>query len=509
MTPDAASGPPRESGGGIWSGTYLPMTSAIMMVVAIVAFGGLALVAALSSIADDLGRVAWLPWVITGYMAAAAISVVVAGPVIDAVGARRTFRVTGVWFLVASVAAGVAPSMPALVVARVLQGFGGGLLFAVVLAAIGLAYPAHLRARALAAQSVIWGVIGLGSPALAALVLAVGGWRMILAVKIPLAAAALVTGWNRLPTTGQTPARIRVDWPGLLLLASVVVCSLVAVSQIGTRWWAAAVLLAGTVVFITTYWIYSGRAANPVLARQHITRFPLLWVHLTSGLAMLAAIGLDNYLPLYVQTTRGRSVEFAAFSLIYVTAGWSTGSVIYSRGMSHRSESDSILVGYCLIISAMALAGTAIALNWPLAALFGALALVGVSVGLISTAGLALLQASSERAEMGRVNAAHQFFRQLCVTYGVAVAGAILLFVVDVRVGDIDAVRDVISGEDVTLGEQTRDAIGAGLAWIGLVNATITVGGLVIAASLTRRVRTRDPGRGSALDRNHVESDIQ
>jgi hypothetical protein len=37
---------------------------------------------------------------------------------------------------------------------------------------------------------------------------------------------------------------------------------------------------------------------------------------------------------------------------------------------------------------------------------------------------------------------------------------------VDVQVGDIDAVRDVISGEDVALGDQTKDAVGDGLSWI-------------------------------------------
>ena len=55
----------QESKGGIWSADYLPVTLANLTIVAIAAFDGLALVAALPSIADDLGGVALLPWVIT------------------------------------------------------------------------------------------------------------------------------------------------------------------------------------------------------------------------------------------------------------------------------------------------------------------------------------------------------------------------------------------------------------------------------------------------------------
>jgi MFS family permease len=89
---------------GIWSRGYLPITVANLTVVATVGFGGLALVAGLSTIAEDLGNVRLLPWVFTGYYAASAIAVVVAGPVIDAVGVRRTFRLTGIWLFATTAA---------------------------------------------------------------------------------------------------------------------------------------------------------------------------------------------------------------------------------------------------------------------------------------------------------------------------------------------------------------------------------------------------------------------
>ena len=489
MTSTTTGHPAPAGGGGIWSAAYAQMTFAFLTVIALVAFGGLSVVAALSSIAEDLGQVGLLPWVITGYLAAASISVILAGPVIDAIGVRRTFRITGIWFFLSSAAAAAAPSMPLLITARSAQGFGGGLVFAVALSAIGLGYPHELRPRAFAAQSIVWGTLGLGSPAIAGALLALGGWRIIFLVQLPLAALALTAGWNRLPTTRERPARIQTDWVGSGLLAALIITSLAAVNQIGVRWAVVAVALGLTALIAAAYWRHSGRAPTPVLSRGHITRFPLRWVHVTSGLVMTVALGLDTYLPLYVQTTRGRSVEFAAFSLLYVTGGWTTGSLIYSRLLTKRRESDSVLLGSLTIIPATAGAGLSIALDWPLIVLFLSLGLVGISVGMSTTAGLTLIQASSAPEEMGRVTAAHQFVRQLSITYGVALAGAILFLVVDLRVGDIDSVRDVISGEEIALGTETRDAIGEGLAWISVATAVLAVVALATAVSLSRRTR--------------------
>ena len=91
---------------------------------------------------------------------------------------------------------------------------------------------------------------------------------------------------------------------------------------------------------------------------------------------------------------------------------------------------------------------------------------------------------------MGRVNSAHQFVRTLCITYGVAIGGAILLLVVDARVGDIEAVREVLAGEEVELGPATSDAIGAGLAWVTVfaaaAGAACLAGAVVLRRSTTR-----------------------
>ena len=471
---------------GIWAGRYLPVTLANLTIIAIAAFDGLAIVAALPNITKDLGDVALVPWVITAYLATSAVAVIVAGPVIDAVGVRRTFRVTGVWFLVWSAAAAAAPNLPALIAIRVMQGLGGGLVIAVALAAVGLAYPHELRPRAFAANSLVWGAMGFGGPAVAGALLTLGDWRSIFLVQLPLTGLALAVGWRSLPSTRDRPTSIRIDWTGVALLTIVTISSLVAVSEIGARWWLAGVAVVVTAWAAAAYWRHSGSVADPVLHREHLTRYPLRWVHVTSGLVLVAGLATDNYLPLYVQTTRGRSEGFAAFSLVFLTVGWTTGSVTFSRVLYRWREADVILLGGTLVVPGVVLSGLAIALDWPLAVVFAGFAVIGLSIGFVSTAGLTLLQAGSAESEMGRTNAAHQFIRTLCITYGVALGGAILLLVVDRRVGDIDAVREVLAGNDVELGAETAGAIGAGLAWTTLVTVGVAIGCFAAALRLAK-----------------------
>ena len=484
---------------GIWAGPYLPVTVANLTIVAIAAFDGLAIVAALPNIAEDLGRVGLLPWVITAYLATSAVAIIVAGPIIDAVGVRRTFRVTAVWFLVSSAAAAAAPNLALLIVARVLQGLGGGLVMAVALAAVGLAYPHELRPRAFAANSMVWGVMGFGGPALAGVVLAFGSWRSIFVAQLPVTALAIIVGWNSLPSTRERPTRIKVDWYGVSLLALLTLSSLVALSEIGSNWYVLAVGLIVTLATATIYWRHSGMSSAPVLERVHLVRFPFAGIHLTSGLVLVAAFAADNYLPLYVQTTRGRSESFAAFSLVFMVVGWTAASVFYSRRLSHRREVDVIMLGAWLIVPSTAFADLAIALDAPLGAVFSAFACIGISVGLVSTAGLTLMQASSVESEMGRVNSAHQFVRTLSITYGVAIGGAILLLVVDDKVGNIDSVRDVLAGEEIELGAATEAAIGSGVAWATAFSFAVAVACLVAAIYTQRRV-TRLASVELALD---------
>ena len=478
--------------GGIWSARYGAITVANLTVVALAAFDGLGVVAALPGIAEDLGSVSLLPWVITAYLAASAIAVLVAGPVIDAWGVRTTFRFTGVWFLVATAAAAVAPTMPVLIAARAVQGIGGGMVIAVALAGVGVAYPHELRPRAFAANSMVWGVMGFGGPAVAGVLLAFGSWRWVLLVQVPLTLLALLLGWRTLPhrTGDRTP--VRFDGRGLAIVSVITIASLVSVAQLGVRWWAVGAATGVTVAAMAVYWWHAGRAEAPLLARRHVVSSPVSLIHVGTGLVLVAGLAADNYLPIYVQINRGHSESVAAFSLVFVTVGWTVGAILFSRLAPHWTEARAAVLGGRLLVPGLVVALIGVLVDAPLIVIFAGFALVGVAIGLVATSGLTLLQSSSDPSEMGRLTSAHQFIRTLCITYAVAIGGAVLLFVVGRQVGDVEVVRDVLSGEadaaDVEVGSTTRQAVGDGLAWVLVVCVVTAVAVLGVTRRLAERI---------------------
>jgi len=479
---------------GIWSGYFLPITVANLTMVAIAAFDGLGVVVALPSIAKDLGQIALLPWVITTYLGASSIAVIVSGPIVDAVGLRRTFRFASVWFLFSTVVVTVAPTMRLLLVARALQGIGGGVVIAVVLAGIGLTYPHKLRPKAFAANSAVWGLMGFGGPAVAGLLLTFAGWRFIYAAQIPLTLLAIAVGWKRVPTTRERPRRIAIDVVGLGWLSVIAFGSLISMGQLVTRPVVAAV---GTLLIAVAgwaYWRHSRGRKEPILDLRHITRHPLGMIHTAVALIFAAGLAADNFLPLYLQISRGYSPASAAFAVIFLAMGWTLAAQIFARVLPGWPEANVMRLGATISIPALTGAAVSIGYEVPLPITFIAYFFIGLSIGFISTSGITLLQNSIELEEMGRASSAHQFVRSIGITYGVGMGGAVLLVVVGAQLGDVEVIRNVLDGQAVGVeakaaGAAVRDGL------VAVIAASVLLAGGSLIATLRLGRAAKSPNK--------------
>lgn len=478
----------------VWRAPYRATTLAVVVITALVAFDGLAIVAVLPGIAEELGEVALLPWVVTGYLIASSISIIVAGPIIDSIGVQRTFRSSAGGFLLASIVCALAPNLVTLVVARAVQGFFGGIVMAVELASVGVAYPDELRTRVYAATSISWGVLGFGGPAIVAGLLIIGDWRLVFWVNVPIVVAAMVAGWRSLPELHSGDGtRASVDVRGIGLLGAVTVVALLGLGQLGVRPAVGVGAVAATVALAWLYRRHAAAVADPVLRLDHVRRWPLRGIHVVVALVMAGGLSIDNYLPIYAQASRGQSEEVAALTVVFLTIGWSIATVIVARVVERLGDPLLMLAGAVVLLPGFAISGIAVAVGGPLWVVFVGYFVVGLGVGLTATAGVDLLQRHSALAEMGRVNASHQFLRTLGITYGIAVGGAVLLFVVDREVGDVEAVRSALAGDAEGLSAGTAAAIGEGLAWAHVFGAGVALIAVTTAARLWRASRVGVP----------------
>lgn len=227
----------------IWTQPLRPASIALLTTIALSAFEGLAVAAAIPDITADLGRVSLTSWILTAYFVASTVATLAAGPIVDQRGVRWTFEVSLLVFVGASVACAVAPTMPLLIAGRVVQGLGGGSLISVALAAVGLIYPEDLRARQYAAQSAVWGSMSVLGPAAAAVFISTIGWPGVFWINVPLGAFAWRLGRRSLPATssgqeapGPVAERRVADLPGLVLATGFIFGLIAALSTISAMY---------------------------------------------------------------------------------------------------------------------------------------------------------------------------------------------------------------------------------------------------------------------------------
>lgn len=471
---------------GLLSPPFLRASIAIYTTMALVAFEGTAVAAALPQVTGDIGRLELLPWVITTFLFASGVATVMSGPVVDSLGTARVFRWAVVVFSAAGFAAGLAPTMETLIAIRAVQGAGGGMVVAVGLAATSLVYPDRLSGRAFAANSTVWGVMGAAAPAIAAVMLTVASWRWIFFINLPLGAIALVAGWRVLPGP-RSRHQLKLDPLGALLVALFTISTLLAVDHLSAMsvGWA---LVA--IVSIVLYRVHARRSARPIVRLAHVFEQPYSMLGLTTAAMITAAFSANIYVTLYVSAGRGAGPTLTAWSVFFFTIGWTVGANTSSRMLDRMAESTVMRVGVLTTAPGLALATASVVIDAPLAFLFAGLLCGGIGIGLATNAALTLLRALTPPDEIGRAASAHQFIRNQGFTLGSALGGSVLLFVVGSRLGTVEPVQQLLAGQVLDGSAGIAEAVVAGYATTLSMALVIAVLALLPVASLRRYLAT-------------------
>ena len=172
---------------------------------------------ALPTIGRQFHDVSNLSWVITAYLLASTAVAPVFGTLSDIYGRRAMIIVALSLFIAGSVLCAMAPNMPVLILARGLQGLGGGGIMPVVQTVISDVVSPRERGQYQAYFSGVWVAAGIGGPVLGGVFAEHLHWSMIFWINVPLALGALAL---LLPKMGKIPVfhrRRKVDWLGGVL----------------------------------------------------------------------------------------------------------------------------------------------------------------------------------------------------------------------------------------------------------------------------------------------------
>src|ERR1700733_15283905 len=401
---------------------------------------------ALPTIGRQFQDVSSLSWVITAYLLASTAVAPVFGTLSDIYGRRAMIIVAMSLFIAGSVLCGLAPNMPVLILARGLQGLGGGGIMPIVQTVISDVVTPRERGQYQAYFSGVWTAAGIGGPVLGGVFAEHLHWSMVFWINVPLGLGALAM---LLPKMSKIPVfhRMRkVDWVGgVLLMASAVVFMLV-LTWGGNRFlWLSPTIMAmlGSSIALAFAFVWHARNADePFLPPSLLGGTVAPYAMTAGGCAMGAMIGLTVHLPLYYEVVYHLSASEAGLALIPLAAISTGGSAIAGRAMARSKHYKRVAI---IGTSCSALLGCALALTTlPLWGLLLLLSVFALGLGTVFPVSVVALQNSVARAQVGTVTGVMNFFRALMASFMVAAFSAILLMAL---------------GADISLGGEHRGPV--------------------------------------------------
>jgi EmrB/QacA subfamily drug resistance transporter len=383
---------------------------------------------ALPTIVGDLGGLAHLSWVVTGYALAAAASTPIWGKLGDLYGRRGMFMTSIVVFLVGSALAGLSQNMNELIGFRAIQGLGAGGLMVGAMAIIGDLIPPRERGRYQAMIGGMMPIAFVGGPLVGGLLTDHLSWRWVFYINLPLGIAALlVTGlFMKLP---RQRIKARIDIVGAALLTVGVVSLTLAASWAGSEYawgsWQIISLFAVSVVFLVGFGYAEGKVAEPILPPRLFRNRNFTVAQILSFLVGAAMFGAINFLPQYMQNVRGESATASGLLLLPLMFGMlvvmlATGQITTKTG---RYREFPIIGSFVLVVGMLILLMLGLDTSTFVAS---ALTLVvGLGMGFIMQNTMLITQNSAELRDMGAASGSVTLFRSVGGSLGIALLGSI------------------------------------------------------------------------------------
>src|SRR4030081_67189 len=257
---------------------------------------------ALPTIGRQFQDVSSLSWVVTAFLLASTAVAPVFGTLSDIYGRRAMIIAALSLFVAGSILCALAPNMPVLILARGLQGLGGGGILPIVQTVISDVVTPRERGQYQAYFSGVWVAAGIGGPIIGGVFAEHLHWSMIFWINVPLGLGSLAL---LLPKMGKIPVfhrRRKVDWLGGVLLMASAVAFMLVLTWGGNRYlWLSPTILAmvGASVALAFAFVWHARNADePFLPLSLMGGTVAPYAMAAGGCAMGAMVGLAAPLPL-------------------------------------------------------------------------------------------------------------------------------------------------------------------------------------------------------------------
>jgi EmrB/QacA subfamily drug resistance transporter len=383
---------------------------------------------ALPSIVATLNGFAYYAWIASAYLLASVIAVPIFGRLGDYYG-RKPFVLAAIaTFTIASLLCAIAPTMGALIAARVLQGIGAGMMTGTAFASIPDLFPdPKARVRWQVVLAAAYGVGTMAGPSLGGFLTDYWGWRSTFLINLPVGLAAGYCVLRYLPRFAPAVRKaVQIDYHGAFLLALLLTCLLMACGniEIGVAGHGQAMAVIALPVLFVLFYLRETRAPAPIVPFGLFRNRQLVVLFCLSLMIGAIMFSLIFYVPLILQAGLGLSASEAGKLATPLAGCIALGSLLNTRIVTHLKRPATVLmIGFallalaCLGVSCVTAGSTHMLLE---TSLFSG----GIGLGLILNNLNIFAQEIAGRAYVGIATSLMQSTRMIGGLLGVSTIGA-------------------------------------------------------------------------------------
>lgn len=406
-------------GTSIWQPPLRRLTLGLTLVVVAGAFEALAVATILPITLRELGGLDYYGWTFSAFQLANVVGISVGGES-DRLGLARLFIAGIVLFCGGLVVSGFGPSMLVIVVGRILQGFGAGLLYTVSYASIAQVYTVDLQPRMLATLSTAWVIPGLVGPGLAGLIAEHASWRWVFLGLMPLMLAAsllALPALRALPRSAPANGRSHRIW----LAAQLGIGAGAALTGLSLRLWqlSAALVIAGSGIAIVA--LRGLLPAGTLVARRGLPAAVA-----SMALITFAFFGTEAFVPLALSHVRHAPVLTGALAFTCAALTWTAGAWLPVRLAGKVSRRVMIRVGLGILAVGLLLTLSLLSPTVPPVSALLAWGIAGFGMGLAFTSTSAAILEVAAPGESGIASASLQLAQVIGAALSTGMGGAIV-----------------------------------------------------------------------------------
>jgi EmrB/QacA subfamily drug resistance transporter len=384
---------------------------------------------ALPSIGRELhAGISGLQWTISAFTVVIASLLMLAGSTADRFGRKRIFVVGFSVFTLASLLCSLAPSVEALVAARVLQAVGGSMMNPVAMSIITNTFTdPRERAQAVGMWGAVFGISMAFGPVVGGALVTSLGWRSIFLINLPVGLTAIVLTLRFVPESRAARPR-RFDPVGQALVMVLLSALTYGIIEAPSQGWSSVGILAAfsaSGAALLALLLYEPRREDPLIDLRFFRSIPFT-SSVALSVAAFAAFGGFLFLnTLYLQEARGLSPLEAGLATLPMAIVTMVASPLSGRLVGRRGPRLPLVISGVSFITACAML-TSIDPATPLPWLLAAYVIFGLGFGFVNAPITNATVSGMPRAQAGVASAIATTSRQFGQALGVAVVGAIV-----------------------------------------------------------------------------------